>query len=65
MLGLLLTIVLIVVFCAAAVWIIGQVAPGHPVILDKLIWIFCVVVVGLVLLSAFGLADVAVPRLRH
>ena len=64
MLALLLTIVLIVVFCAAAVWIIGQVAPSHPVIIDKLIWVFCVVIVGLVLLGAFGIADVPVPRVR-
>lgn len=64
MVSLLLTIVLIVLICWAAVWVIGYLAPGHPAILDRLIWVLCIVVVALVLIQAFGIADVPVPRLR-
>jgi hypothetical protein len=59
MIQLLLTIVLLVLLCAAAVWVMGQIAPGHPPIIDRLIWVFCVVLV-----SAFGLVDIPVPRVR-
>jgi hypothetical protein len=64
MVSLLLTIVVVVLICWVAVWIIGQIAPGHPAVIDRLIWILCVVVVALVLIQAFGIADVPVPRVR-
>lgn len=64
MITLLFTIVVIVLICYAAVWVIGQLAPGHPGIVDKLIWVLCVVLVVIVLVNAFGIVDVPVPRLR-
>jgi hypothetical protein len=62
--SLLLTIVVVVLICWVAVWIIGSIAPGHPAVIDRMIWILCVVVVALVLIQAFGIADVPVPRVR-
>ena len=64
MIGLLLYIVVIVLICYLAVWVIGQLAPGHPVLIDKLIWVLCIVLVVLVLVNALGIGDVPVPRLR-
>jgi hypothetical protein len=64
MVGLLLTIVVVVLICWVAVWIIGQIAPGHPAVIDRMIWILCVIVVALMLIQAFGIADVPVPRVR-
>jgi hypothetical protein len=64
MVQLLLTIVLLVLLCAAAVWVMGQLAPGHPPIIDRLIWVVCVILVAFVLISAFGLVDIPVPRFR-
>jgi len=64
MIHLLLTVVVIVLICWLAVWVLGQLAPGHPGIIDNIIWVVCVLLVILVLVSAFGLADVPVPRLR-
>jgi len=62
MIQLLFVIVVIVVLCAVAVWVLGQIAPGHPALIDNLIWVFCVIAVLLVLASAFGLTDIRVPR---
>jgi hypothetical protein len=64
MLHLLFTIVLIVLLCWLAVWVLGQLAPGHPGIIDNIIWVVCVLLVILILAGAFGVADVPVPRLR-
>ena len=64
MLHLLLTIVVIVLICWLAVWVLGQLAPGHPGIIDNIIWVVCVLLVILVLAGALGVADVPVPRLR-
>lgn len=64
MVSLLVAVVVVVLLCAAAVWILGQLAPSHPQIIDRLLWVVCVVVVVLVLIRAFGLADIPVPRLR-
>lgn len=64
MLSLLFTIIVIVLICWLAVWVMGQIAPGHPGIIDNLVWVLCVVLVVIVLAKAFGLADLPVPRLR-
>jgi len=63
MLGLLLYVVLVVLIGWLAVWVLGQLAPGHPGIIDNIIWVVVVLVVVLVLARAFGIGDVAVPRL--
>jgi len=39
------------------------VAPGHPPLIDNIIWVVVVLVIVLVLARAFGVSDVAVPRL--
>lgn len=64
MIALLFTIVVIVLLCWVAVWILGQLAPGHPAIVDKLIWVLCVLLVIVVLINAVGIVDIPVPRLR-
>lgn len=64
MVSLLFTIVVVVILCAVAVWVMGQLAPGHPAIIDSAIWVVCVLIVLFVLLSAFGLVNMPVPRLR-
>lgn len=65
MLTLLFTVVILVLICWLAVWVLGQLAPGHPAIVDNIIWVVCVILVIVVLANAFGLTDVPVPRLRH
>lgn len=64
MIQLLLTIVLVVFICWVAIWFLGQIAPGHPAIVDNLIWALCVLLVILVLVNAFGIVDIPVPRVR-
>ena len=53
-----------VIACAAAVWLIDYLAPGHPAIIDKLIWVLCVVIIVAVLITAIGLPDVKIPSFR-
>lgn len=64
MIQLLFTIVFIVIVCWLAVWILGQIAPGHPGIIDNIIWVVCVLLVLMVLVSAFGLVDIPIRRVR-
>jgi len=63
MIGLLLYVVIVVLIGWVAVWVLGQLAPGHPALIDNIIWVVVVLIVLLVLARAFGLGDVAVPRL--
>ncbi len=63
MLELLVYIVLVVLLGYLAVWILGQLAPNRPAVIDRIIWVVVVLVVVLTLLRAFGIADPAVPRL--
>jgi len=64
MLHLLFTIVVIVLICWLAIWVLGQLAPGHPAMIDNIIWVVCVLLVILLLAGAFGVADVPVPKVR-
>lgn len=59
-------IVFAVLAGAAAVWVIGYWSPDHPKTIDKAIWFVVLVVVAVVLWTAFGLSghDPQVPRLR-
>lgn len=59
-------IVITAVIGFGAVWILGKLAPGHPAIIDNIIWVVVVVVIVVVLAQAFGLMghDPQVPRLR-
>ena len=63
MLGLLVYVVLVVLIGYLAIWVLGRLAPGHPALVDNIIWVVVVLIVVLVLARAFGLSDVAVPRL--
>ena len=62
----LLTVVVIMFLCWLAVYAVGYLAPGHPAIVDKLIWGLGIVIVLVMFLQATGLIDhdVAIPRLR-
>ena len=66
MIELLIYIVVVVLIGYAAVWLLSKLAPGHPSIIDNIIWVVVVICVVVVLLQAFGLAhfDPQVPRLR-
>jgi len=46
-----------------AVWVLGKLAPGHPGIIDNIIWVVVVLFVVLLVAKAVGLTDIAVPRL--
>jgi len=62
----LVLVVVVVLVCAAALWIIGQLAPNHPKVIDTGVWVLAVVILVLILANAMGLFshDVAIPRLR-
>jgi hypothetical protein len=62
--SLLVTIVVIVLIGWLAVWVLGQLAPGHPAIIDNIIWVVCVLLIVVLLAGAFGIADIPVPRRR-
>lgn len=61
----LLYIVVVVLLVAAAIWVIGYLAPQHPPIIDRALWVLAVVIIVLMLLQAFGLmgAGPKVPNL--
>lgn len=61
---LLITVVVIVLLGWLAIWVLGQLAPGHPAVIDRIIWVVVVLIVVLVLVRAFGIVDPPVPRLR-
>ena len=62
----LVLVVVVVVLCGATVWVIGQLAPSHPALVDRLIWVLAVVILVVVLANAVGLFghDVMIPRMR-
>jgi hypothetical protein len=66
MISLLLTIILVVCIGWGAIWILGKLAPGHPGIIDNIIWVLVVVFMVLIVASATGILqhDIPVPRLR-
>jgi hypothetical protein len=63
---LLIYIVIVALLGWLAVWVLGQLAPGHPGIIDNIIWVIVVLIIVMVLIQAFGLmgAGPTVPRLR-
>jgi hypothetical protein len=65
LLALLLYIIIVVVLGYLAIWILGTLAPGHPPIIDAIIWILVVLIVIVVLAQAVGLGSgPMVPRIR-
>lgn len=64
MIQLLVLVFVVVLICAVAVWVIGQI-PGVPAIVPKIIWVFGVLIILWLLLTAVGLTgDISVPRVR-
>jgi hypothetical protein len=60
-----LLIVVIVVFaCWLAVYAIGYLAPGHPAIMDKIIWGVGIIIILVLFLQATGILahDVRIPH---
>ncbi len=59
-------IVFVVLAGALAVFVIGYWSPDHPKIIDKGIWFVVLVVIAVLLWTAFGLSghDPKVPSLR-
>lgn len=56
--------VIVVCLAALAVWAIGYFAPGHPAMVDKLIWGVAVLVILVTLVQAIGLLGHS-PRIPH
>jgi hypothetical protein len=60
------------VFCAFAllvvcvayffIWVAGKLAPGHPAIVDNIIWVLAAFIIVFELAGALGLHDVAIPK---
>jgi hypothetical protein len=63
---LLIYIVVVVLLGFLAIWVLGQLAPTHPAVIDNVIWVIVVLIVVIEVLNAFGLlgAGPVVPRLR-
>ena len=60
-----LLIVIIVVFaCWLAVYAIGYIAPGHPNVIDKIIWGLGILIILVLFLQATGILahDVRIPH---
>jgi len=53
---------LVVILVAAAVWLIGYLAPGHPPIIDRLFWVLGVAIIALAIWRALGGHDIAIPK---
>ena len=60
----LLIVVLVVFACWLAVYVIGYIAPGHPAIMDKIIWGVGILIILMLLLQATGILshDVRIPH---
>jgi len=62
MIGLLLYVVLVVLIGWLAIWVMAKLAPGHPALIDNIVWVAVVLMIVLLLWRAFGIGDVPVPR---
>jgi len=58
--------VVVVLLGWLAIYAIGTLAPGHPKMIDNIIWFVVVLVIIVMLLQALGLTgyDPRIPRLR-
>ncbi len=58
--------VVVVLLGWLAVFALGKLAPGHPAMVDNIIWFVVVIVILVTLLSAMGLTgyDPRIPRVR-
>ena len=62
----LLLVVVVVVLTWLAVWAIGYFAPGHPAVVDHILWGVAIVIILVYFAQAIGLwgYDPKIPRLR-
>jgi hypothetical protein len=60
----LIIVVLVVFACWLAVYAIGYLAPGHPAIMDKIIWGVGIIIILVLFLQATGILahDVRIPH---
>jgi hypothetical protein len=58
--------VVVVLLGWLAIYAIGTLAPGHPAMIDNIIWFVVVLVIIVMLLQALGLTgyDPRIPRVR-
>ena len=58
-------IVVVTLIGFLAIWVLGQLAPSHPGLIDNIIWVIVVLVIVIVVLQALGLLNGGpmVPRL--
>ncbi len=61
---LLIYCVIVVLLIGAAIWVIGYLAPDHPPLIDRVLWVLGVVIVLLIVWQALGGHDIAIPRVR-
>jgi hypothetical protein len=61
-----LIVIACVVLAWLAVWALGFLAPGHPAMIDHIIWGVAVLIIVVTLARAMGLLgyDPQIPRLR-
>lgn len=52
--ALLLYIVVVALLGFLAVWVLGRLAPGHPGMVDNVIWVVVVILIVAMALQAFG-----------
>jgi hypothetical protein len=60
----LLIVILIVVLAALTVWVIGQIAPGTPALVLRIVWAVAVLVILFILAQATGILRYD-PRIPH
>jgi hypothetical protein len=58
----LIYIAVLVLIAYLVIWVIGTLAPGHPAIIDNIIWVIVVLLCVLTLLQFVG--GMPIPRLR-
>jgi hypothetical protein len=56
--------ILVLAIAALIVWVAGKLAPGHPALIDNVVWVLAVVIIVVMLAKALGLSDVPIPRIR-
>jgi hypothetical protein len=52
----------VVLLIAAAIWVIDYLAPEHPTIIDRLLWVLAAVIVAFTIWRALGGHDIAIPK---
>lgn len=58
--------IITLVIAYGGIWLLGYLVPGHPAIIDKVIWILACAIILVALVRATGLMsyDPQIPRVR-